>query len=800
MGTALKRYAILVLLVSSSLYADERLGVLEFFARGSGAYCIAAAPSILALQQEMQGRALVLEYPYDAFSTGTRVKRFFDSFSGCVSCGIALPLVVVGSGFDVAEGPVEYAVRYRSMLEADLARPPGAAIQAWSRRSGNGIQVFATVTNTSGVLLPAASQPTVDLLVWEDARIGLTNTFMRGTQSELLSGDLAPGESRNVTFDAAWLNPSDWQRVRSAVLFDNRPQGTKWDMLQAAVTKPVGLSADPTSLTLSAAQPEITVTLAGPHVLTFSATSDVDWLSVTPPTGAVPARAAIRLVGSPPAGASGTVRFAATGDGMDLAASVVVTAAGPVESWSAVVPAVAHTPGGFGSVWRTDLAAVNESSALAGVTLTFIPTEGESVTRNATLPPGGTREWSDVLVSLFGVPGDAAVSGVVQMSADRVLFVSSKTYNQADNATYGGHLPAITAAESVRTGTRAVLAQLARTPLFRTNVALTNLGETAAGMTIRLYGSNAEPLGVPIPVDVPARALVQVVDVFAAAGAGDRDLAYATVEATTPGAMVWTYASVVDNRTGDPTFIPPEIIEEPGAPAALGDRTIPSVGHTPGAFGSLWRSDVALVNLSSAEARVELRFVAVDGSGATRSVQVPPGTVRFEDILISLFGLDAESPALGALHLRSDSPLVVSSRTFNETDRGTFGSHLPGIDTSRAVTVERPGVIPQLKRGADVRTNVGLTNLGASEASVGIRLRAADGCDLGSEKVVTIPPYGFVQENDVFASCGTGDAPIAWARIEVKTEGGRVFAFASVVDNRTSDPTMIPVIAQEAPH
>ncbi|MCA1733328.1 MAG: hypothetical protein LC732_06960, partial [Acidobacteria bacterium] len=310
MGTALRRFAILVLFVSSGLHAEERLGVLEFFARGSGAYCIAAAPSINALQQEMQGRALVLEYPYDSFSSGTRVKRFFDSFSGCVPCGIALPLVVVGSGFDVAEGPVEYAVRYRSMLEAELARPPGAAIQAWSRRSGNGLTVYATVKNTGATPLPAASKPTVWLLIWEDTRIGLTNTFMRGTQSELLSGDLAQGESRNVTFNVAWLNPSDWERVQSAVLLETQPAGgTRWDMLQAAVARAPGLSADPTSLTLTAAQPESTVTLAGPHVLRFSSTSDVDWLSVTPPTGAVPGQAAIRLVGSPHAGASGTVRF-----------------------------------------------------------------------------------------------------------------------------------------------------------------------------------------------------------------------------------------------------------------------------------------------------------------------------------------------------------------------------------------------------------------------------------------------------------------------------------------------------------
>ncbi|MFZ2491719.1 MAG: hypothetical protein WA208_09555 [Thermoanaerobaculia bacterium] len=40
----------------------------------------------------------------------------------------------------------------------------------------------------------------------------------------------------------------------------------------------------------------------------------------------------------------------------------------------------------------------------------------------------------------------------------------------------------------------------------------------------------------------------------------------------------------------------------------------------------------------------------------------------------------------------------------------------------------------------------------------------------------------------------TALASIAWARIEVRTEGGALFAFASVVDNRTGDPTIIPAI------
>lgn len=224
-------------------------------------------------------------------------------------------------------------------------------------------------------------------------------------------------------------------------------------------------------------------------------------------------------------------------------------------------------------------------------------------------------------------------------------------------------------------------------------------------------------------------------------------------------------------------------------------KTVPAAAHAPGAFGSLWRTDVAVVNASGAEACLDAVFVpAGGGEGLTWSGRMPPGTRLLSDVLVSLFGIDAEARASGAIRLSSDRPLVVSSRTWNATTKGTFGAHLAGVPAGRAVTPERPGVLPQLKRGAAVRTNVGLTNLGTAAVTAAIRLFAANGTSLGSEKLVDVPPGALVQVDDVFASCGAGDAAIAWARIEARTAGGQVFAYASVIDNSTSDPTIVPVL------
>jgi hypothetical protein len=792
MGKVVSR-ALVLLVLSTEAHADERFGVLEFFVRGSGAYCQNAAPSVLALQDAMEGRAVVLEYPVDSFPQG-RVDRFWAAYTGPSPY---LPIAVVGSGYDVCQGPVDYANRYRQMLEAELARPPRAAIQAWSRPWGDGLQVFATVRNLGAGALSTSTRPTLWLVAWEDGRIGLTKTFVRATASRALAADVPPGGTASFTLEVPSLGTANRQQVRAVVLLDELlAGGSRYDLLQSVVAQPAGISVTPAAVTLGASAGETLVTLEGPHVLTWSATSDVAWLEVTPASGTVPGGSTIRLAGSPAAGVIGTVRFSASGEGMDFSTTVTVTAAGPALTWEAVVPAVSHAPGAFGSLWRTDLAAVNDETTTANVTLTFVPVGGESVTRTAEIPPGGTREWADVLATLFGVDAAASASGVVRVASDRVLHVSSRTFSEAVDGTFGGYLPAVTAAEGLVAGMTGILPQLTRTALFRTNVGVTNLGDTAASVTIHLRGKDSESLGEPVVLTVPPRGLEQAVDVFGAAGAGDRELAWATVEVTTPGAVVWAYASVIDNRTGDPTIIPVDPLASGSGSARSApafERTVAAAAHAPGVFESLWRTDVAVVNASGAEVAVDVAFVpAGGGEPVTKTERVAPGTRAWSDVLVSLFGLDAGSSISGALHFRSDGPLVISSRTFNVTAQGSFGAHLAGLDRSLALTPQRPGVLPQLKRTASTRTNVGLANPGTSPVSVAILLRAADGAELGIEKLVTVPAGGLVQENDVFASCGAGDAPIAWARIEVRSAGGAAFAYASVIDNQTGDPVIVP--------
>ncbi len=334
-----------------------------------------------------------------------------------------------------------------------------------------------------------------------------------------------------------------------------------WHCLQGTAGCPMGAATAPTCTVSCAATAPATAVAGAPVSFAASATAtgcsgapSYDW-----DFGDGSAHATDPNVSH--AYAAGTYTWtlaAAAGSGTcTRTGTITVTSGGGgTESFAAVVPAVAHSPGALGSLWRTDVAAVNHGTSAASLTLTFVPVDGAATTRTAALGAGGTRAWTDVLSSLFGVAASASASGALHVASDRPLCLSSRTFNQGATGTFGGFLPAVTAAEALSPERIGVLPQLSRNALFRTNVGVANLGASSVTATIRLYGETGASAGSPVQVTVPPGGLFQVVDVFGEAGAGDRDVAFATVEVTTPGGLAWAYASVIDNRTGDPTIVP----------------------------------------------------------------------------------------------------------------------------------------------------------------------------------------------------------------------------------------------------
>jgi hypothetical protein len=92
---------------------------------------------------------------------------------------------------------------------------------------------------------------------------------------------------------------------------------------------------------------------------------------------------------------------------------------------------------------------------------------------------------------------------------------------------------------------------------------------------------------------------------------------------------------------------------------------------------------------------------------------------------------------------------------------------------------------------------VGILNVGLADSTVVMRLYGASGSQVGTTKTQAIGPGRYWQEDDAFVKWGAGQQEIAYATVEVTTTGGTVWAYGSVIDAATGDPTTVPVQRDE---
>ena len=223
---------------------------------------------------------------------------------------------------------------------------------------------------------------------------------------------------------------------------------------------------------------------------------------------------------------------------------------------------------------------------------------------------------------------------------------------------------------------------------------------------------------------------------------------------------------------------------------------MPVKPRSPGVGGTLWRTDVTAVNSGVSPANLALVYANADGS-TLRTETIPSGgTVEWRDILASLFGVPMDATSQGALQVASDRSVTLLARTYDETTAGTLGAAYPALGPANGITSGQTGILPGLKSSVAFRTNLGLVNLGGADCQARVTLYAASGEVLGTSLVLSVPGGQWIPVNDVFSRAGAGAQDLAYATVEVLTPGARGWAYASVVDNGTGDPTMIPMIVK----
>jgi hypothetical protein len=214
---------------------------------------------------------------------------------------------------------------------------------------------------------------------------------------------------------------------------------------------------------------------------------------------------------------------------------------------------------------------------------------------------------------------------------------------------------------------------------------------------------------------------------------------------------------------------------------------IPVAGHVRGAFGTSWRSDLALHNLQMVPIEVELVLVESGRSPSTAPVAVTgvhllPGETR---MLADVLG-DLDRDLTGALIIGAELPFAVTSRTWAELPNGrTLGQTVAPVALTG--TANDAAALPFLTTDARQRSNLGLF-AAASHAPlvVELELLSESGASLGSQVIVAGEP-GFIHRQ---LAIPPSDASVT-AIVRILEGDGIVVPYASIVDNATAEAAFV---------
>ncbi len=251
---------------------------------------------------------------------------------------------------------------------------------------------------------------------------------------------------------------------------------------------------------------------------------------------------------------------------------------------------------------------------------------------------------------------------------------------------------------------------------------------------------------------------------------------------------------------------------------------IPAIAHADG-INSHFQSDVRVSNTSPQLMTYELTFTPSGEAGVSEGKQttfgVEPGqTIALDDILRSWFGTGAGS-VTGSLEIRpvtqssakttsevlaglSNFVTFASSRTFNVAANGTFGQYIPAVPFSKFIgkgadEASRSVLsLQQIAQSARYRTNLGILEGSGEPASLLVRIFGDSGLKL-NEFNVNLQGGQHLQLNSFLTANGVGSINDGRVELEVTSAGGKITAYASVLDNETSDPLLVtPVTLSES--
>ncbi|HEV7571716.1 MAG TPA: LamG-like jellyroll fold domain-containing protein [Thermoanaerobaculia bacterium] len=220
-----------------------------------------------------------------------------------------------------------------------------------------------------------------------------------------------------------------------------------------------------------------------------------------------------------------------------------------------VIPGVADLNNGIAN-WQTDVRLFNPSANIVKATLTFYSQSGAAPqSKDVLLAPNQVQTFDAALHQFFGLTNDGGALHI-STTATTPLVATARTYNQTSNGTYGQFIPAVTANDAAALGTRPLqLLQIEESDRYRTNVGFAEVTGKSAKIEITAIPSDSK-VAASTQLDLAPDQFIQYPQLLKSMGLTNMYNARVTVKVISGQGRVTAYASVIDSKTNDPTFVP----------------------------------------------------------------------------------------------------------------------------------------------------------------------------------------------------------------------------------------------------
>jgi hypothetical protein len=224
----------------------------------------------------------------------------------------------------------------------------------------------------------------------------------------------------------------------------------------------------------------------------------------------------------------------------------------------------------------------------------------------------------------------------------------------------------------------------------------------------------------------------------------------------------------------------------------------PAVGSVPGVGDSYWQSDLTIHNPFREPMRVTLRYVTGDSGIDRRLTVAPRQTLRWTDVVRSLFARPNSVGTLWLEHREGQPPVaVVKTSDVAHGAKPSLEAPLTRLDSATAATESAELAIIGIPAAtaAGRRVNAGVVNIGIIPATFRFSARTRDGRTIGKSVESGVPEDQVWLVNDLEAALGVKlDETIT---VRVTVIAGTGVGFATIVEPGGDSEFIAAIPAQQ---